>query len=827
MPFDYQHIDLPITEIIPEVQAALKTQNTLIVNAEPGAGKSTLLPITLLDESWLQGKKILLLEPRRLAAQTIAQRLASLIDEPVGQTVGYRIRFDTKVSSKTRLEVLTEGILTRILLQDNALEDVGLVIFDEFHERNLHTDLALALCRESQQILRPDLRILIMSATLNMPELTKLLGAKAVISKGRQYPVSIQYTGEQDERLLPELTGHIVLKALEEQTGDILVFLPGEADIKKTEEILRKTGRDVTIHPLYGQLPPQQQLAAIFPNKQGRRKVVLATSIAETSLTIEGIKVVIDCGFSKKSKFDPKTGLSRLETLPISLDSADQRAGRAGRLSAGVCYRMWSLATHGRLAEHRVAEIQEADLTSLLLDLAVWGVEDVFSLTWLSKPPKLAVVRGLDLLHDLGALEKGKITPHGKKMQALACHPRIAHMLLKAQEEDLLPLATDLAAVLEERDPLPRDSGIDINLRIEALRRFRAQKKQGGVLGRIEQLASIYRRMFSMEAQNDSVQVYETGLLIAYTYPERIACAKPGNNAPFQLASGKWANAGHKDALASESWLAVAHLDDRDGMGKIFLASALDPKDLAPMLKKHEVIAWNAKKGGLIACKELRLGSLVLQSTPLQNPSEEQCIQALVEVIKKDGAHLLSWDENATQWQNRILSLRHWRPNENWPDVSTSKLLLTCSEWLAPYLKNIKTTVDLKKLDLASILQHHLPYEKQHELDRLAPAKIEVPSGSFIALKYSEKGDVPLLEVRLQEVFGLAQTPSVNEGKIPVLMHLLSPGYKLVQITSDLHSFWNNTYFEVKKDLQRRYPKHAWPEDPWVEKAIAGAKKRR
>lgn len=822
-----KELDLPIVEIISEVKEKLSAFNTLIVNAPPGAGKSTLLPITLLNEPWLQGKKILMLEPRRLATQTIAARLSSLLNEPVGETVGYRIRFDKKISKKTRLEVVTEGILTRFILDDNTLEDVGLVIFDEFHERSIHADTALALCRECQQIIRPDLRIMIMSATLNMPELESLLKAPVALSKGRQYPVDIKYVGEVDHSMLAEMTAQTVSKAVSENEGDVLVFLPGEGEIKKTEEILRRSLRDFSIHPLYGQLPSDKQFAALFPNKYGKRKIVLATSIAETSLTIEGIKIVVDSGFGKTSRFDPRSGLSRLETIQISKDSADQRAGRAGRLSAGVCYRMWSLATHQRLQDHRIPEILEADLTPLVLDLAKWGIQEVNQLLWLNPPPKISVVKANELLQELGAIKKGKITEHGKVIQALPCHPRIAHMLLKAKEDDSLEQATDLAAILEERDPLPRDSGIDINLRIEALRRFRNHKGEGKFFTKIECIAESYRKMFSLEPDNGPVNPYETGILLAYTYPERIAYARPGNNAQFQLSNGKIAAAGHKDDLATEPWLAIAHMDDREGLGKIFLASPLNPTDLKPLLKEVITTTWITKKGGVIATRDVRLGSIVLQSKPLLNPNQAEINQAIHEAIKKEGKVILPFDdEKVIQWQNRISSLRIWQPEENWPDVSTENLLLSNEEWLAPYLIDIKTPVDLKKLDLAAILQHHLSYEKQGLLDELAPDKIEVPSGSMIFLKYQANGTAPLLEVRLQEVFGLPETPKVNKGKIAVLMHLLSPGYKLVQITSDLNSFWNNTYYEVKKDLQRRYPRHAWPDDPWTEKAIAGAKRR-
>jgi ATP-dependent helicase HrpB len=819
--FDPFKIDLPVTEIIPSVREKLSQHNTLIVHAPPGAGKSTLLPLALLQEPWLQGKKIIMLEPRRLAARTIAARMASLLEEEAGETIGFRIRFENRISDKTKLEVVTEGILTRMLQHDNALENVGLVIFDEFHERNLHADLALALCREAQQVLRPDLRIMIMSATLNMAELPALLKAPVAESKGRQYPVEIIYTNDADETLLPELTASAVVKAVRKHEGDALVFLPGEGEIKKCAEILEAQLPDLSIHPLYGQLPQHEQFLAIMPNKYGRRKIVLATSIAETSLTIEGIRIVIDTGFGRTSRFDPASGLSRLETIRISKDSADQRAGRAGRLSAGVCYRMWTLATHERLAAHRVPEIMEADLASLVLDMAQWGVADIQQLTWLTPPPKTALQRATETLEQLNALEKGKITEHGKKIHKLACHPRLAHMLLMANKKEQVQLATDIAAVLEERDPLPRESGIDINLRIEALRRARSGNGAGKRFARIEKVAESYRRMLKVEVNNDAVDAFETGLLLAYAYPERIASARPGNNAQFQLANGKIATAGHKDDLAHEPWLAVANMDLRDGLGKIFLAAPLNPQDLINLVRETENISWDTRKGGLIAAKEMKIGSIVLQSKPLASPSEEKVLEIICEAIKAEGENLLDLNGEFEQLQNRVLSLRVWNQEEQWPDVNTQILLENNKDWLGPYLKGVKTPVGLKQLDVAEALFHSLAWEQQQALDKLAPKKIEVPSGSKINLQYFANGAPPVLSVRLQEVFGMSDTPLINSGKTTVLMHLLSPGYKPVQVTSDLRSFWSNTYFEVKKELQRRYPKHAWPDNPLDAKAVA------
>ncbi|GAF02588.1 ATP-dependent helicase HrpB [Saccharicrinis fermentans] len=551
-----------------------------------------------------------------------------------------------------------------------------------------------------------------------------------------------------------------------------------------------------------------------MPDRTGKRKVVLATSIAETSLTIQGVKVVIDSGFSRTMKFDPNSALSKLLTVNITKDAADQRAGRAGRLEAGVCYRMWSKASHSRLKEHRTPEILEADLTSLVLDLAIWGISEPKDLTWLTPPPQGAINQASDLLHQLGALEDGKITAHGKKVNTLPCHPRIAHMLLMAHQEGLIELATDLAAILEERDPLDKEVGIDINLRIEALRKSRKGIFSNKILNRIEKIAAQYRRLLNVEVNNDTVDPYETGLLLVYAYPERIAHNRPGNNAPFKMANGAIATAGHKDDLAHEEWLAIAHVNMRNTVGKIFMASPLNPKDLAPMVKQKEQVEWDTKRGGFSASKILCIGNIILQSRPLNNFDPELKTDAISKAIQKEGAHLLDWNKKVIQWQNRVLCLRKWNPNENWPNVETNTLLANNKEWLSPYLLHIKKPEDLKKINLLSILQHHLDFEKQSLLETLAPTSIKLPTGSKINIQYLPNGDAPILAVRLQEVFGWQHTPTINRGQVSLLMHLLSPGFKPVQITADLKSFWTNIYFEVKKELKAKYPKHKWPDDP-------------
>lgn len=814
-PSDYNS-DLPIIEIVPAIRRHLVEHNTLIVNAPPGAGKSTMLPLLLLDEPWLEGKKILMLEPRRLAARAIASYMADQLGETTGQRVGYRIRFERMVSDQTRIEVVTEGILTRMMQNDNALDGVGMVIFDEFHERSIHADLGLALCREIQQWLRPDLRIMIMSATLNSELLQSRLQCPVATSEGRLFPVELKYSGDYDMWSMPEMVSNIVLQALHETKGDVLVFLPGKGEIKKCEEILKqKANLDVRIFGLYGELSSGRQTQAILPDRQGKRKVVLSTSIAETSLTIEGVKVVVDCGYSRINRFDPRSGLSRLETVRSSLDIADQRAGRAGRLAPGICYRMWTKATQHRMEPHRNPEILEADLSSMAMDLIRWGVYDASKLFWLNPPPPGTYAQALDLLHQLEATHKGKLTSHGEEMHRLPCHPRIAHMLLKAKQHHSLSLAADLAAILEERDPLSNEAGIDINVRIETLRRFRRESMKHKKWAKIEKVSSSYRKLFEAAEDNSAFDPFETGILLAYAYPERIACARPGNNAQFQLANGKIASAHHSDDLAHEAWLSVAQVDAREGMGKIFMAAPLNPKDLAPMVKQEDVITWDSRKGLLNASREWKLGSIVLQRKPLPEPDPQLKTQAICQAIRQEGERLLNFDKEVKQWQNRVLCLRKWRSHENWPDVHTSTLLMRNEDWLLPYLDHVQKEDDLYKIRLIEVLAGTLTWAQQQALEQLAPSKMKVPSGSLITLDYAEDGAPPVLAVRLQEVFGLPETPSVNEGKTPVIMHLLSPGYKPVQVTRDLSNFWNHTYFEVKKELKGRYPKHVWPDNPW------------
>jgi ATP-dependent helicase HrpB len=820
----------PILDILTELQQILTNQNVVIVQAPPGSGKSTVLPLHLLNESWLKDQKIIMLQPRRLAARSVASRLAQQLKEPVGKRIGYRVRFENKVSKDTQLEVITEGILTRMIQQDNSLEGVGLVIFDEFHERSLHADLALALCREIQQVLRDDLKVMIMSATLDGEDLSTRLGnAPIITSEGRQFPVSIQYHPQDQDLPVPQKVAKAIRKALREQSGDVLAFLPGLGEIKRTQQLLEAEETDAKLYPLYGDLSADEQQAALMPDKNGRRKVILATSIAETSLTIEGIKVVVDSGHARVSRFDPRSGLSRLETVSVTQDAADQRAGRAGRLGPGVCYRLWSQGAHQYLAPRRVPEILEADLAPIVLELAQWGVTDMAAFAWLTPPPAGIVNQARDLLEQLDALQDGRILPKGKEMLRLPAHPRIAHLLLEGKATGLEALATDLAALLEEQDPLPRESGADLTLRVESLRKWRAGRSTSADtsrLQRIDRVAQSWRQTLQTKADNDMPNPYDVGKLIAAAYPERIARQGEAKGDLYRLMNGRVARLPSHDPLSHAPWLAVAHLDAGTGEGKIFVAAPVAIEDLKERMHKQESVHWDSRKGILVAQSETRLGQLLVDSTPLQTIPGHLKTGILCDAIRAEGIDILPWTDTHRAWQARVMSLRAWRPEEEWPDVSDQQLLASLEDWLGPYLSGIRKRDDFKKLDLGSFLYGLLPWPLPQRLDELAPITLEVPSGSQIRPQYFDDGSAPVLAVRLQEMFGLLNTPTVNEGRNMVLLHLLSPGYKPVQVTQDLRSFWENTYPHVRKELRVRYQKHSWPEDPWTAEAVRGARRR-
>jgi ATP-dependent helicase HrpB len=826
-------VDYPVLEILADLKTKLLHNKVVILQAPPGAGKSTILPLHLLDEPWLGKKKIIMLEPRRLAARAVATRMASLRDEAVGATVGFRIRFENNVSAETQLEVVTEGILTRKIQNDNTLDGIGLVIFDEFHERSLQADLALALCVQVQQVLREDLRILIMSATLDGEGLSLLLGnAPVITSQGKLFPIEFRYYNFDPEAPIAVRMARAIRKALQENSGDVLAFFPGAGEIKRAQDLLETEGVGADLYPLYGDLSMRKQQEAILPDPHGRRKVVLATSLAETSLTIEGITVVIDCGYSRIPKFDPRSGLTRLDTVRITKDSATQRAGRSGRLGPGVCYRLWSEGLNASLVAARSPEILESDLAPMMLELAQWGVKKMDEIIWITQPPAGAVAQATELLEQLEAIKDKTITARGKRMLQLPTHPRIAHMLLSAEGNDrkLLALATDVAALLEERDPLGKTAGVDLTLRLEALRKWRAGERvsaERNILERLERLAESWRKIFKIQSDNSIPVDTEVGKLVVAAYPERIAQQTQKGSERYKLANGRIVKLPDHDALMRDTWLSVAHLDAGSGEGKIFLAAPLNHEDLYDLAYEEEVIRWDATRGMVTGALEKRMGNLVLETKPLATIPSDKRIKILCEVVRKEGLKILGWSDAEDQWQARVMSLKTWRPEEPWPDVSEENLLNTIEEWLSAYLTQAHKLTDLARLDLKAILTGILPYEIYLRIETLAPSALEVPSGSMIPLKYFSHGQSPVMEVRLQEVFGLLETPAVNQGKERVIMHLLSPGYKPVQVTQDLKSFWQTAYHEVRSELRIRYRKHSWPEDPWTAKAVRGVVKKR
>ncbi len=838
----------PIQKIVPELTQQLELHPIIILQAPPGAGKSTILPLLLLDEPWLLGKKMVMLEPRKLAARSVATRMAKLLKEEVGETIGYRVRFENALSKTTRCEVVTEGILTRMMQSDNTLAEVGLVIFDEFHERSLQADLALALCLQVQQVLRNDLRILIMSATLDGEKLSaQLNNAPIITASGKQFPVSMRYISVEKDTHISTSTARIIRKAIQEQQGDILTFLPGVGDIHRVAEMLEAENLGVNIHPLYGDLSFNKQQEAITPNSEGRRKVVLATSIAETSLTIEGITTVVDSGHSRIPRFDPRSGLTRLETIRVTKDAADQRAGRAGRLGPGVCYRLWAEAAHHNLQPTRQPEILEADLAPLILELANWGIEDLGELSWITSPPAGAVNQARELLLQLGALQENKITARGREMLRLPTHPRLAHMLLEAaamdignfneqekrrtisQTDTLLTLAADIAAVLEERDPLNKEAGADLSVRIEVLRKWRKGERvnvERNLLERIERLASSWRKNFRVQVDNSIPVDSDVGRLIAEAYPERIARQLEKHGTRYKLIHGRVVKLPDHDALIRNTWLAIAQLDSGSGEGKVFMAAPILENDLKHRAVEKDTILWDSDKGMITSMTEKRIGNVVLSSKPLLNISNELKVGILIKAFQNEGLKLLPWNDDHKEWQARVMSLRAWRPDEEWPDVSDENLLHTADHWLSPFLNDVYKRSDFQRLDVDKIITSLLPWNLNTRLDQLAPSRLAVPSGSMIKINYSPAGDTPTIEVRLQEMFGLLETPSINEGKTKVMLHLLSPGYKPVQVTQDLKSFWQTAYHEVRKELRMRYPRHHWPEDPWTAEAVRGVKRR-
>lgn len=801
-----KHFDtLPAGKIAEEVNRELRSHGRLVITAPPGSGKSTLLPLTILQD--MSEGKILMLEPRRAAARQIAIRMADEIGEPIGATVGYRMRFESKASQSTRIEVVTEGILERMLIADPTLEGISAVIFDEFHERSLTSDLTLALTLQAQNLIRDDLKIIIMSATMNSEEICNRLGAALVTAEGRMFDVEVRYGEDTDPRECVQTAVSAVRRAWCEQEGNILVFLPGYSEIARCVESLRQFMPEAEIFPLHGLLPPAEQYKAIEYNPANRRKIVVATPIAETSLTIEGIKTVVDSGLYRTVRYDPSTGLSRLETERITLDMAQQRTGRAGRLSSGVCYRMWSKAMEHRMAEHRVPEILSADLSGMILDIAAWGESNPLALPWLTPPPQRAVAEAVRLLSMLGAVdESGSITGHGKRMAGLPCHPRISNMLVNASGDSARALACDLAAILEEKDPMNDDRDADINTRIALLRQYR----RGTLMGawkRIERAAAQYRRLARCEADNTPPDPVITGNLIALAFPERIAMRL--KDGVYRLPSGENIRLNEEDDLSACEFLSVAAMDRR-----IFLASPVSKDTLRAHANTHDNISWNSREGKLVAMRESRIGVLVIESRKLENPDPGALTEVLCEAAKKHGLSMFNFNDATAALQQRLQTVSGWHPELNIPDMSTDTLLENARQWLPMYSEGATTIASLHKIDMCQVIKGMVGYDLMSQVDSIAPEHLRLPGGRNVRIQYRQGTPDPVVSARLQDCLGMLDTPRVDNGTRPVLMELLSPGFKPVQLTRDLRGFWTGTYYDVRKELKRRYPKHRWPDDP-------------
>ncbi|WP_340644749.1 ATP-dependent helicase HrpB [Phenylobacterium sp.] len=808
---------LPVEEILPALQAALVQNTAAVLVAPPGAGKTTLVPLRLLDAAWLAGAKIIMLEPRRLAARAAADRMAKTLGEQVGDTVGYRVRMQSRVSARTRIEVVTEGVFSRMILSDPTLEGVGLVIFDEFHERSLDADLGLALARDAQGLLRDDLRLLVMSATLDGAAVARLLGAPVVESQGRAFPVDTRYLGRDDRQRLEERTVRAVERALAEETGSVLVFLPGQGEIRRTADLLAERLRrtDVLIAPLYGALDPAEQDRAISPAPTGVRKVVLATSIAETSLTIEGVRVVIDSGVARVPRFDPASGLTRLATVRVSRAAADQRRGRAGRTEPGVAYRLWDEAETRALPAYADPEILDADLSGLALDLARWGAKDVGTMAFLDAPPIAAFAEARTLLRRLEALtEDGVLTKHGEALSEMPLAPRLAHMILKAAETGQAPRAARIAALATERNLGGRDA--DLRHRLASFDRDRSPRARDAKL--------LADRWAGMAGRAGKGAPLEDGLLLAFAYPERIAKAR-GPTGEFQLVSGRGAFLEATDALAREKWLAIAELGGGDRRDRILLAAPLEEAELIAAFSDQLLIESSLEEsgGGRLRAKQItRLGRLTLREQIDENPDPLLIAAALADRVRNEGLGSLNWGPAAEALRARVGFLR--ASGGDWPDLSDVALLGNLDDWLVPLLPGLRSLAALKPDALDGALRALIPWEQQRRLDVAAPLRWTAPTGNAFTIDYTAESG-PRVDVRVQEVFGLKEHPTVAGG-VALTLSLLSPGHRPVQTTKDLPGFWRGSWKDVRSDMRGRYPKHVWPEDPANTAPTARAKPR-
>jgi ATP-dependent helicase HrpB len=828
---------LPIDEALSPLAAALRTGGNAVVVAPPGAGKSTVVPLALLEEPWARGKRIVMLEPRRLATRAVAERMAATLGERVGDTVGFRMRLETRVGKRTRIEVVTEGVFTRMLQSDPALDGVAAVLFDEYHERSLHADVGLAFALDAQRHLAPELRVLAMSATIDGARVASLLGGSPVIeSLGRMFPVDVRYVGKG----LPVLPGsgepidasvaRTVQRALADAEGDVLVFLPGAGEIRRVERRLvdeLAPNANVDVLPLYGELAPGQQDAALAPARAGRRKVVLATNIAETSLTIDGVRVVVDSGLERRSLFDPVTGMSRLETQRIARASAEQRAGRAGRTAPGVCYRLRAESADRSHAAYASPEIAVADLVPLALDLAAWGTP-AEELRWLDAPPAATLAGARDLLARLGALDaSGRITAHGRAMQALAAHPRLAHMLLRGREHGAPATAARLAALLSERDLLRGDSrDSDVRTRLETVQRGGGDR---GVLERVRRAERAYLGQIG-GSQGAHENAHDPGWLLAFAYPDRIGKRRAGGDGRYQLANGRGASFRGPEAIAREELIVAVELDDREREAQIQLAAPLARADLlehfAQELVMQDEVAWDTRTEAVVARRTVRFGELVLDEKPLAEPPPGAANAALLEGLRSLGLEALPWDDDARTFVARCEFVRKLGRGDvgEWPDFSTGTLAADFA-WLEPYLEGVTRRAHFARIPLVDALRARLTHVQQRKLDELAPTHITLPTGTRTPIDYLDD-NAPCASMRMQEVFGLAATPRIGGGAVPVTFKLLSPAHRPLQVTRDLASFWRNAYVEVRKDMRGRYPRHYWPENPLEAEPTRRAKPR-
>ena len=810
-------MNFPVDHVIPQLKAALAARPSAILVAEPGAGKTTRVPLALLNEAWTASKKIVMLEPRRLAARTAAARMAQTLGENVGQTVGYTVRLERKVSKATRIEVVTEGILTRRLQSDPELSDTALVIFDEFHERSLDGDLGLALCLDVQRALRPDLKILIMSATLDVAQLkSQISDAEVLETSGRMYPVEVHYLDKTTRQTLIADTTRAIHKVAREVEGSVLVFLPGEGEIRRVADGLLNDLPDARtdIRPLYGAMAMAEQDAAIKPSPPGRRKIVLATTIAETSLTIEGIEAVIDTGFKRVARFEPSSGMAGLDTIRVSLASAEQRKGRAGRLGPGRCYRLWPEAEMRSLAAHDEPEIRNADLALLVLELANWGVATADGLPWIEQPPPGAFAQAQDLLQHLGALDlNNAITQHGKAIARLPLHPRLSHMVVRAREHGSGAAAAEMAALISERDGLPRETSADAEVRLTHLR--------GSARERIKQSAR--QIMAQADITGDDTAQLSAGVLLGLAYPERIAQQR-GGHGRFRMANGSGGVLAAHDPLAKSEFIAIATLDNSQNEARIFLGGALARGEIEEyfldQITETQGVFWDNKAQVVVAARVKKLGALVLEERPITDADPDLAQHAMAQGVATMGLQVLPWTDTANIFRARITFLKRVMPELSWPDFSDSHLLATSKDWLSPYLSGMTRKSHLQRLDMLSILRSMVPQELLSRVEKLAPSRMEVPGGGHYKIDYAVEGD-PVLSVRLQEMFGMKAAPQIAEGRARLKIEFLSPAGRPVAVTQSLETFWVNGYPDVRKDLRGRYPKQSWPEDPLTAQAVA------